>query len=226
MLREASTAGRSAADNHGTGSGLAAVLGAAAGAVGGVFGSLVTGKVQRDGVLISVRAEHLKERRQPRHEVYKAFIQSLTTLKDRVLAENYENTRAEEEDAFRKEINARWIDVSLLGPIYVNSHAVEVRDLALVVVNRMGAARECASVLLRLNGDEGDDVFEHAERSAGHAVDSVRAHAELLGATIDAFSVTASEALNDDGTKRRLGLRERMRRFRPLIPRQGFQQDT
>ncbi|MFF4832563.1 hypothetical protein [Streptomyces sp. NPDC001315] len=184
-------------------SGLAAVLGAVAGSVGGVVGSIVTGRVQRDGVLMSVRAEHLKQRHQPRHEAYRVFLRSMTELKDRVLVESYESTGPADEDAFRKEINERWIELSLFGPPSVSAaDGILVREHARLVVDAMAAARERESELLRLPGDYTPEVLQDAEDAAGQAVDHVQAAARALARAIDGFALTASAALNDDGTKR------------------------
>ncbi|MFI1834024.1 hypothetical protein [Streptomyces olivaceoviridis] len=180
--------------------GLAAVLGAAAGAVGGVVGSIVTGRVQRDGVLVAVRAEHLKERRQPRHDAYRAFIQTILNLKERIDFDSYENTHWREEEALKKEINTRWIDLSLYGPDSVIAGASRVRDIALNVVHEMGVSREAAYQLMRM--DEEDGRFDDAQDTAGLAVDGVYSAARVLADAVDEFALTASAALNDDGTKR------------------------
>ncbi|MER7836191.1 hypothetical protein ABTY98_09805 [Streptomyces sp. NPDC096040] len=191
--------------------GLAAVLGAVAGSVGGIAGSIVTGRVQRDGVLMSVRAEHLKERRQPRHDAYKVFLRSMTDLKDRVLVESYQSTSPQEEVAFRKEINERWIELSLYGPPVVSAtDGVLVRERARAVVDAMAAARQREYELLNLPDDYTPEILQEAEDVAGRAVDYVQSSARTLAKAIDDFALAASDALNDDGTKR---LRQRRIRF-------------
>jgi hypothetical protein len=202
--------------------GLAAVLGAVAGSVGGVVGSIVTGRVQRDGVLMSVRAEHLKQRHQPRHDAYRVFLRSMTELKDRVLVDSYENTRPTEEDAFRKEINERWIELSLFGPPSVSAaDGILVRERARLVVDAMAAARERESELIGLPEHYTPEALEYAEDLAGQAVDHVQAAARLLARAIDDFALTASDALNDDGTNRqrrpRFGFIRRRRLYRQAL---------
>ncbi|MFF7644373.1 hypothetical protein [Streptomyces canus] len=128
----------------------------------------------------------------------------MTELKDRVLVDSYENTRPVEEDAFRKEINERWIELSLFGPPSVSAaDGILVREHARLVVDAMATARERESDLLGLPEDYTPEVLQDAEDAAGQAVDHVQAAARLLARAIDAFALTASDALNDDGTRRR-----------------------
>ncbi|MFF3893175.1 hypothetical protein ACFYY3_08290 [Streptomyces sp. NPDC001812] len=143
----------------------------------------------------------------------------MTDLKDRVLVESYENTHPEEEDTFRKEINERWIELSLYGPPSISAATgVLVREHARLVVDGMAAARERQSVLLRLPEDCAPEVLQEAEDAAGRAVDWVQSLARMLAAAIDDFAFSASEILNDDGTRRqrqrRIGFFARRRLYR------------
>ncbi|WP_143626276.1 hypothetical protein [Streptomyces viridosporus] len=143
----------------------------------------------------------------------------MTELKDRVLVESYESTHPEEENTFRKEINERWIELSLFGPPAISAATgVLVRDHARLVVDGMAAARERESVLLGLPEDCTPEALQEAEEAAGRAVDWVQATARMLAAAIDDFAHSASEALNDDGTRMRrqprIGFFRRRRLYR------------
>ncbi|MFJ1731122.1 hypothetical protein [Streptomyces sp. NPDC088254] len=114
--------------------------------------------------------------------------------------DSYENTDPREEEALRKEVNSRWIDLSLFGPESVITDASQVRDTALDLVHEMGLAREAASEMLGL--DEDDLRFDDAQNAAGLAVDQVQSAAHVLAEAVDEFALTASAVLNDDGTRR------------------------
>ncbi|MFI9252470.1 hypothetical protein [Streptomyces sp. NPDC053069] len=131
----------------------------------------------------------------------------MTDLKERVLVDSYENTRSEETVNLRKEVNSRWVDLSLHGPDFVIVGASRVRDAALEVVSHMAVARVYADHLIGL--DEEDERFAEAQYNAGRSVDLLQVAARTLARDVDEFALTASAALNDDGTRRASPLRRR-----------------
>lgn len=152
---------------------------------------------------MTLRAEHIKERRQPRHDAYKAFIQSTFALKESVLScDVYEDPTLEEENRLRSEITAQWTDLVLLGPKSVNMLGSVLHDAALDVIRQMGAARYILHFALHIrhaNEDEEDAYREAYEDS----LNNLRSLAEQLGLAINAFAAVASTLLEDDGTKQR-----------------------
>ncbi|MDT3724263.1 hypothetical protein ROS62_04925 [Streptomyces sp. DSM 41972] len=99
---------------------VAALLGTLLGALATIGAAVVSGWAQREGARISARAQHVKDRHEPRREAYKAFIEVTTNLKERfALLERYERASVDERESFRKDVNDRWVDLSLLGPVSV-----------------------------------------------------------------------------------------------------------
>lgn len=181
-------------------SGLAAILGAATGSIGGVIGAITAGKAQRESVRMTLRSEQIKERRQPRHAVYKAFIQVTTDLKERLaVLEEYDHARREELESLRKEVSARWTELSLSGPGSVIPGASHVRDLALAVLNEMGVAAHAEFRLLRV--EEEGEQYEIARERYENAMSRLLDAAHLLSDAIDDFAIIASAALDSDGTE-------------------------
>ncbi|GGT05399.1 hypothetical protein GCM10010206_79390 [Streptomyces cinerochromogenes] len=74
-----------------------------------------------------------------------------------------------------------------------------MRDIALDLVYKRSFARESAERLLEVDDD--DSRFERLQSAAGLSVDWVYAATGVPAKAVDDFAVTASAALNDDGTK-------------------------
>ncbi|WP_156107371.1 hypothetical protein [Streptomyces violaceusniger] len=186
--------------------GLAAVLGAIAASVGSVAAAFA----QHETARISARADHRRERRQPRHDTYRVFIQQVILVKERVAYDGYEDTTFNEEEALIKSVHESWIDVSLLGPQPVISSASRLRDDALEVVQLMAITRRLQERITYM--DEEDDAIEEALDDYGSSVDYLYEAAQTLTRSVDQFSTVASASLDDDGTVRRFTGKRRTRK--------------
>ncbi|MFC8005560.1 hypothetical protein ACFUCH_13515 [Streptomyces olivaceus] len=182
---------------------IAALLGTFLGSLATIGAAVVSGWAQREGARISARAQYVKDRHEPRREAYKSFIEVATNLKERFARlSNYERASIGERDSFRKEINARWVELSLLGPADVITVASDVRDIALDVVHQMGVAAHEEFVYLRVDEDD-EDRHEAAQHHFEGVMTDLLSAANELAAAIDDFAMIASAALDDDGTARR-----------------------
>ncbi|MFD5207748.1 hypothetical protein ACFWNF_12590 [Streptomyces anulatus] len=190
--------------------GLAAVLGALAGSVG----TVVAAVAQREAVRITARAQQRNERRQPRHDAYKAFAMAVTEVRKRVSFNEYEDTTEREEEDFRNELYERWIDLSLMGPESVVNAGSELLDEALKVVFVMGETRYLGNraIVVHERSDSNEEEQEVADAEYNAYVDLVWERARGLMDSITAFSLVSQSALDDDGTKR-----QRVRRRRILV---------
>jgi hypothetical protein len=183
--------------------GLAAVLGALAGSMATIGAAFATGWAQREGTRITARAAHVKDRRQPRHDAYRALIQAAIDLQRRVtLQEGYDDMTPEEVKNFDREITARWLDISLLGPRTAIVYAGRVQDASLAVIKKAMLSRNLRARIFN---------EEHANEEAENAVrDSYEDSVHVLFSAVDDltnavndFAFSASETLDDDGTSLR-----------------------
>ncbi|MGW4019928.1 hypothetical protein [Streptomyces sp. NPDC005009] len=179
--------------------GLAAVLGAVAGSVGGVIGSLAAGRAQREGVRMTLKAEHVKERHQPRREAYKAFLQILLNLEARAAMENYEDTTRAEEKELRENLDARWIELALAGPESLATIGSIVRDHADGTIAQMGVCRDRVRELLR--DHENEESEEAARLEYERELNTLDELNRELGNGINLFGTAASRILDQDGTE-------------------------
>ncbi|THA90183.1 hypothetical protein E6R61_21010 [Streptomyces sp. LRa12] len=186
--------------------GLAAVLGAIAASMGSVAAAFA----QHETARISARADHRRERRQPRHDTYRVFIQKVILVKERVAYDGYEDTTFSEEEALIKAVHESWIDVSLLGPQPVISAAARLRDDALEVVQLMAVTRRLQERVTYM--DEEDDALEEELETYSSSVDYLYEAAQALTKSADRFSTVASASLDDDGTVRQFPSKRLKRR--------------
>ncbi|MFJ3619603.1 hypothetical protein ACIPSH_15840 [Streptomyces iakyrus] len=154
---------------------------------------------------MTVKADHIKERRQSRQQAYEAFLEQLTSLRRRVLLDEYEDSTPAEEEQLREEIDARWVGLTLEGPEAVNIVGQLAYDAAYDVIAQMGVSRELARRFLRDHDDV--DAEEAAREEYEESLSALQALARELVEGINAFAKIASFTLDLDGT-------ERLRRFR------------
>ncbi|WP_143074789.1 hypothetical protein [Streptomyces mangrovisoli] len=179
--------------------GVAAVLGAVTGSISGVIGSITAGRAQREGVRMTVRSEHAKERHQPRRDAYKAFLQVLLDLEARLTMDAYEDSTPEEEKQLRSELDARWIDVVLAGPEAVTVVGYVVRNAVDDVFAHMA---ECRQLMQRAIEDYADEDEEEAARQEYEdSLNRLHEFTQLLVDSVNAFGTVASKILDRDGTE-------------------------
>ncbi|MFI8834028.1 hypothetical protein ACIGPN_23775 [Streptomyces afghaniensis] len=183
--------------------GIAAVLGAVAGSISGVIGSVATGRAQREGVRMTVRAEAFKERHQPRRDAYKAFLQVLLNLDARLNTPAYEDSTPEEERQLRDDLDTRWIDVVLAGPEAITIVGSAVRDAVDDGIAHMGECRRLLNEWLKLaNANEDENAEEAARQEYEDAINKADDFRNALNDCINAFGAVASRILDADGTER------------------------
>ncbi|WP_371796028.1 hypothetical protein [Streptomyces sp. NBC_01718] len=187
--------------------GIAAVLGAVTGSISGVIGSITAGRAQREGVRMTVRSDHAKERHQPRRDAYRAFLQVLLDLDARLNTPAYEDSTPEEEKQLRSDLDSRWIDVALAGPEEITIVGSVVRDAVDGMISHMG---ECRRLLK--NCLEDPDEFGAAHQAYEDAINKADEFRNVLADGINAFGTVSSRILDIDGTERRRFSRWRMRR--------------
>ncbi|MBQ0974750.1 hypothetical protein KBZ00_27005 [Streptomyces sp. RK31] len=195
--------------------GIAAVLGAVCGSISGVIGSVSAGRAQRESVLMTVRAEQLKEKHQPRRDAYKAFLQVLLDLDARLNSPAYEDSTAEEEQQLRSSLDARWIDVVLAGPWSITVVGSAVRDAVDSMVSHMGLCRRLQTYWLEETSEDIDaEEFEAARQDYEDAINQTDDMRKELHDCINAFAAAATKILDEDGTEGRRGFWRRFRRKR------------
>ncbi|MGW3760714.1 hypothetical protein [Streptomyces sp. NPDC005131] len=180
--------------------GTAAVLGALAGSVATIGAALATGWAQREGARITARSEHRRERREPRHDVYKEFISALTAM--RFMASVFAIDAEHAPDNIDDELMGRWLEVvNRIGP-----KAIETT---------LAGPKDVAKAAIRLH-QLGDDIYirlKYLERllASNEANDqAIRVmvrrllfeEAKQFQRRADDFIFTAQAALDDDGSRK------------------------
>ncbi|MER5749203.1 hypothetical protein [Streptomyces sp. NPDC002088] len=180
---------------------LATLLGTLAGAAATIGAALATGWAQREGVRIAARSEFRKDRRQPRHETYKAFMEIATELRDLALMTAHESLTREQEVSLRGRINEYWLEMSLLGPEAVIRSGAELRDQALGMTGQIAMLRS-RSRHLSTTPEDDTEAFTTATRAFEISSSDFLRMGMVIGELLDAFAIDAFAALEDDGTAR------------------------
>ncbi|MEV5596007.1 hypothetical protein [Streptomyces sp. NPDC052496] len=180
--------------------GWAAVLGAVAGALATTGAALVTGWASREQARIAARAEHVRQRREPRREIYHGFLAVTSEVREVVLGRCFDTARGlthQGQDvrnwlaSSTAAVREHWLRVMLVGPEEVGAPASEVA----------GACREAARAAHWMavfdsspegEGIPADDYNEVHRR----ALDT----AKELDSAVKAFIKAAQLALDADGT--------------------------
>ncbi|MFD4262080.1 hypothetical protein ACFWR9_31755 [Streptomyces sp. NPDC058534] len=188
--------------------------------LGTLAGAVITGWWQREAIRVTVRAEHTKDRHQPRSDAYKAFIRSAIALRERVLDnDGYEDSTEAEEKRLRSEINALWTELVFLGPRSVNLIASVLLDAYLDIIRQMVDSRHLRDSWPRIaNSHTDEDAEEDARQDYENSLHTLEHLAGELTLGINAFAAVASTFLNDDGTTpRRARLWKKRRHLPPPI---------
>jgi hypothetical protein len=199
--------------------GIAAVLGAVSGSISGVIGSVAAGRAQREGVRMTVRAEHNKVRHQPRRDAYKAFLQVLLDLDARLNTPAYEDSTPEEEKQLRSDLDARWIDVVLVGPEAITIVGSAVRDSVDDMIAHMGKSRHLLKYWLEGTHEEDEAKHEAARQKYEDAINMADEFRNGLADCINAFGAVSSRILDQDGTEGRKFFRRMRRKKRGVTER-------
>ncbi|WP_125530451.1 hypothetical protein [Streptomyces sp. WAC 06725] len=180
--------------------GLAGVLGAVAGALATTGAALATGRASREQARIAARAEHVRQRREPRRGIYHDFLAVTSEVRDVVLGRCFDTARGlthQGQDvrswlaSSTAVVREHGLHVMLVGPEEVGAAASEVA----------GACREAARaahwVAVFDSSPEGEgipsDDYNDVHR---RALDTAQ---ELAGA-VETFIKAAQSALDADGT--------------------------
>jgi hypothetical protein len=178
--------------------GLAAVLGAGAGALATTGAALATGWASREQAKIGARAEHRRQRREPRQGLYKQFIDAASTAEwymamlplliamakqEDPLEEPTATEHAQRCRALADDVKKAWLDVVLAGPAEVAQTASGIE--------------ECCRKLAICA-----DAFAEGQVSSSLEHDC-RELMKRLSDQLPLFITQAREALDDDGTAKR-----------------------
>lgn len=178
--------------------GLAAVLGAGAGALATTGAALATGWASREQAKITARAEHRRQRREPRREIYKQFIDAASTaewymtmlplliatanvgepLEEPSAADHAQHCRTLADD-----VRKAWLDVVLAGPAEVAQAASEIEEC-------------CRKLSISANSFAEGDASSSLERDC-------RELTKRFSSQLPRFIDQAREALDDDGSGKR-----------------------
>ncbi|MGP4002497.1 hypothetical protein [Streptomyces sp. 8N706] len=174
--------------------GMAAVLGATAGALATTGAAIATGWASREQAKIAARAEHRRQRREPRQEIYKRFIGAannaewhFAALPLLIAAFDRDELEAQERigrfSEMTDSIQETWLDVVLAGPAEIAQTASAIKDA-------------CQSLT----------ICAHAFSEGGHAKSilerDARAFSKELSESLARFIAQARDALDDDGSRR------------------------
>jgi hypothetical protein len=178
--------------------GLAAVLGAGVGALATTGAALATGWASREQSKIGARAEHRRQRREPRKGLYKQFIDAASTAEwymampplliamanqEDPLEEPTATEHAQRCRALADDVKKAWLDVVLAGPAEVAQTASEIE--------------ECCRKLAICA-----DAFAEGQASSSLEHDC-RELMKRFSDQLPLFITQAREALDDDGTAKR-----------------------
>ncbi|MFF3140693.1 hypothetical protein ACFVRU_02880 [Streptomyces sp. NPDC057927] len=183
-------------------SGIAAVLGALAGSVATIGAAMATGWAQREGARIAARSEHRRERRGPRHAVYRDLLEAATTFHG--IVGHYEFFDAEVPDDLHLQeeniagllqkqaaVKKTAIEVALAGPKEVGEAAMKLAtwsdDLSMYVsaLTALGDAREPAD----------QRTWRFTTKRATNA-------SKQYARALEEFVPRAQAALDDDGSRK------------------------
>ncbi|WP_143034572.1 MULTISPECIES: hypothetical protein [unclassified Streptomyces] len=177
--------------------GTAAVLGALAGSVATIGAALATGWAQREGARITARSEHRRERREPRHAVYKTFISKADRMRHRAsvysalddgLSPDYvTEEQLQELFAARSEIKDKATEAALAGP-------KKVTEAALVVARLSHELAGAAGVFSELTEPNHQRMRDHQRKNLLRL-------AKEYEKSVDDFTLRAQSALDDDGSR-------------------------
>ncbi|MET7869597.1 hypothetical protein [Streptomyces cyaneofuscatus] len=175
--------------------GLAAVLGALAGAVGAVGGAWMTSRGQWKSARLAARAEHKRQRREPRSEVYATFLNSSNQLLDawtpiqRISDVTSERRTLVYEAA--DSIDDAYSAVALSGPEEVSNIAEQIRDHA-AQLKQEARFLWAGQYVMQDNGEPEAWIFDIESR--------IPRARTALSAQIRKFTVSARTTLDDDGS--------------------------
>ncbi|MFD5519095.1 hypothetical protein [Streptomyces sp. NPDC127066] len=182
-------------------SGIAAVLGALAGSVATIGAALATGWAQREGARIAARSEHRRERREPRHAVYRDLMEAATTFHHRIAIYKYADVgmredlqlRVEDIPALRQNkerVNKSAIEVALVGPKGVSEASMKLSKWS-------EEAYTYVSALTDLHPSQAADeqIWRFTTQGAADAT-------KRCGHALEEFALLAQAALDDDGSRK------------------------
>jgi NACalpha-BTF3-like transcription factor len=183
-------------------SGIAAVLGALAGSVATIGAALATGWAQREGARIAARSEHRRERREPRHAVYRDLLEAATTFHGVIGhyeffdAEVPEDLHLQEEDIsglLQKQVAVKKnaIEVALAGPKEVSEAAMKL-------------AKWSDEIFLYATALTGLSEAEQAadQRTWRYTIKRATNASKQYGRALEEFVPSAQAALDDDGSRK------------------------
>ncbi|MEU1030203.1 hypothetical protein ABZ402_15860 [Streptomyces mirabilis] len=179
-------------------SGIAAVLGALAGSVATIGAAMATGWAQREGARIAARAEHRRERREPRHDVYKAFISEAervrhrasmySALEDSLTPDYVSEEQMQELTEASISISNKATESALAGPKKVTESALAISRLSHELLGAAGAFSQL--------------IQPQHQRMRDHLRKKILSLSKAYENALDDFVLRAQSALDDDGSRK------------------------
>ncbi|MEV5374998.1 hypothetical protein AB0L26_03340 [Streptomyces nondiastaticus] len=178
--------------------GLAAVLGALAGSVATIGAAVATGWAQREEARIAARSEHKRERREPRHEVYRQFISEAnhmgqqagvySSLGAALTPDYFTEDRTRRVHEMARLIEAKATEAALAGPKEITESALKIAQLASQLSGSVSNFRELTD--------------ERYQRMQDQSRRSILKYAKEYEASLNNFTLQAQSALDDDGSRK------------------------
>ncbi|UFQ15509.1 MULTISPECIES: hypothetical protein [Streptomyces] len=184
--------------------GIAVVLGAVSAAIGTGSGALFTAWAQKNSAATNARAEHLRQRREPRETSYRELgsaVNSLLTL----FAYPTESLTFTEEHEVRVEeavetIAGRSVDVSLKGPAPVAEAAEKVIGDSRAVLRAYQHAFASMTVAMRARG-RGELEPPRLSDIVSPPIGELQGCLFSADESLNEFLALARIALDDDGSR-------------------------
>ncbi|MEJ8647337.1 hypothetical protein WKI65_04460 [Streptomyces sp. MS1.AVA.3] len=178
--------------------GTAAVLGALAGSIATIGAALATGWAQREGARITARSEHRRERREPRHDIYKEFISEANQLSHQtglylsfdvdLMPDDITEDRRQLLSGVSAALDEKALEAALAGPKRVTEAALETARLSHRLV---GSALNFQGL-----------TEERHQRMRDSVRKSLLAICRRYERSLEGFVFQAQSALDDDGSRK------------------------
>ncbi|MBB5103327.1 hypothetical protein [Streptomyces spectabilis] len=182
--------------------GLAAALGAFAVATGTGVAALTAAWAQMHSARTAARAEHLRQRREPRERIYGEMISATSSFLEAYRGPGVVNFS---DDLYMRliekqsEVQKAWQAVALAGPEPVAQAASEIHAAVSSVVYSYGVAHTGMLVFIRRNS-EGRSV-ENARRDVSQSVRQLRCSFDAAHGSLEIFIKQARAALDEYGAE-------------------------
>ncbi|MFD7900243.1 hypothetical protein [Streptomyces sp. NPDC059743] len=205
--------------------GLAAVCGALAGTFATIGAAFAAGRTQLESARLAAHMEHHRQRREPRHGFYRAFIAAMEELQTAIgqrkpgphALSDFTSAYVRECRDRASSVKAVWVDVALAGPENVSTLAEELAQSVDVISSL------CAD-LGRIREDQERNPAGKLPQDTIALLISFEQTVQPMTENLPKFRKAARNALDDNGlsnlrtSSRRTRTRIRSTPLPPLVP--------